>query len=205
MHHYISTPLEVVMLCLVAPFYATYLVCSCGYQCFQHTFNGKPIPFYCGNGYRSAVKHWERQKVLKEMLKEEAPSPLPHRRKRALTIPMVAPSASFIKSRKATSSQQQSNLLGLLPFEIREKVYVYTLGASEHIHLYRRTDRRLGHYPCNGEHHQTCPPGLSWGLDQTLSGAWDVGGNTDRERNDLLSLLLTCRRAYVSSHFRLLK
>lgn len=196
MHRYISTPSKVVFLCLVAPFYLTYFACSCGYLCIQHRLNGKPIPFYCGNGHRSALKQWERQKALKQALGKEAPESLPARRKRALTIPNVSINASFVKRRKTTSSQQQSTFLGLLPLEVRERIYIYTLAGSEHIHLYRRADRRLGHYRCNGEHHQRCPPGLSWGCDQTLSGAWDVGRNPDRDRDDLLSLLMTCRRAY---------
>lgn len=195
MHRYISIPSKVAFLCLIAPFYLTYFACSCGYECFQFRHTGKPIPFYCGTGHSRAVRNWEMQRVQKK----EAPDPLPARRKRALTIPDVSLNASLMKGRKATSSQLQSILFGMFPLEIREKIYVYTLASSSHIHLYRRADRRLGHYGCDDENrHQKCPPGLSWGYDQTLSGAWNVDKNANRERDDLLSLLMTCRRTYVS-------
>ena len=72
-------------------------------------------------------------------------------------------------------------------------IYVQLLAGTVDIHIYRRADRRLGHFSCERVHHKRCPPGLAWGRDQTASGAWEIG-KRERDHDDLLSLLVTCRR-----------
>lgn len=198
MHRYIKVPSQAVFFCLAAPFKIAYHLCLCCWGCLRYKYDGKPMPMYCGNASSSAMAHWERQKVLKN----ESPKLLPKVRKRALTIPDVPLGGSYRRRIKATNSQLQSTLFGKFPLEIRERMYMYTLASAEHVHIYRRADRRLGHYGCSGKHHQLCPPGLSWGYDQTLSGAWDVSRNPNRERDDLLSILMTCRRAYVDGFLK---
>ena len=182
---------SVIILCvLTAPFLCVYGICTCGYRCLESHYTGKPMAGYCGTGHRSAKREWKKQKTIKK----EAPVPLPAVRKRALTIPDVSPKSSLLKRRKATSSQLQSNFFGRLPLEIRNTIYVYTLAGSNSVQIYRRADRRLGHFICEKQDGEECPTGLAWSHDQTSSGAWEVRGKVDRDRDDLLSLLMTCRR-----------
>jgi len=198
----VTRPLEIMLLILVFPFACTYFVCGCGIICVRAKWgDGKPVPGPCGTGNRSALLCWEREKCLKKALKQERPRLLPSSRKRSLTLPDVCASASFLKRRKATSDQSQSTLFGKLPFEIREMIYKHYFAGSEYLYIYRRTDNRLGHYRCDNKYGQMCPPGLSWGFDHTVTDAWNVAGNPDRDRDDLLSLLITCRRAYVGDSF----
>ena len=182
---------SMIIICvLTAPFLCLYSICTCGYRCLESHYTGKPIAGYCGTGHRSAMRQWK----IRQVLKEEAPVPLPAGRKRALTIPDVSPKSSLLKRRKATSSQLQSNLFRRLPFEIRNMIYAFSLAGSDSVQIYRRADRRLGHFACEKPDGKKCPTGLSWYYDQTSSGAWEVRGNLNRDRDDLLSLLMTCRR-----------
>ena len=170
---------------LAAPFLCVYAICTCGYKCLESHYTGKPMAGPCGTGHRRAMRQWEERKALKK----EAPAPLPARRKRALTIPDVSPNASLLKRRKATSSQMQATLCGRLPLEIRNMIYAFTLAGFDSVHVYRRADRRLGHSVCEefSSEYYWCP-------DQTISGALDVRKEVNRDRDDLLSLLMTCRK-----------
>lgn len=158
---------------------------------------------YCGIDYRAALFHSE----LQRQLGKEAPRPLPAARKRALTIPDVSPEASLLDGRRTTQDQLQSTFFGQCPLEIREMIYDYALAGSDHVHVYRREDRRLGFYACNKWHQETwpapehdltrygnCPPGLANGHDQTESGAWIVPRERNKAPNDVLSLLKACRK-----------
>ena len=158
---------------------------------------------HCGVEYCAALFYSE----LQRQLKEEAPRPLPAARKRALTIPDVSPEASLLDGRRTTQDQLQSTFFGQFPLEIRKMIYDHALAGSEHVHVYRREDRRLGFYACNKWHQETwptpehdvtrygnCPPGLAKGHDQTKSGAWIVSRGGNKAQNDTLSLLKTCRK-----------
>lgn len=180
----------IVVCVLAAPFFCVYGICTCGYRCLESHYTGKPMVGFCGTGHRTAMRQWQEQKALKK----EAPVPLPAVRKRALTIPHVSPESSLLKRRKATSSQLQASLYRRLPFEIRNMIYTFALASSDSVHIYRRADRRLGHYIGKKRDCKKCPTGLSWHSDQTISGAWNVRGKPNRDRDDLLSLLMTCRR-----------
>ena len=180
----------IIVCVLAAPFLCVYGICVCGYRCLESHCTGKPMVGPCGTGHRAAMRRWEEQKALKK----EAPVPLPAVRKRALTIPDVSPKSSLLKRRKATSDQWQSTLFRRLPLEIRNMIYAFTLASSDSVHIYRRADRRLGHYIGQKQDCQKCPAGLSWRSDQTISGAWNVRRKPDRDRDDLLSFLMTCRR-----------
>ena len=123
------------------------------------------------------------------------------------------------KKRKRISDQMDSVLFGRFPLEVREMIYGYVLAGASHLHVYRRADRRMGHYVCghggDGAYDKrlerksrycaweqlpaTLPTGLMWAYDETVTGAWDVRRSTRREedKDDLLSLLLSCKRVYV--------
>lgn len=160
---------------------------------------------YCSRNYRVTLSHLQLR--VQRQLEEEAPRPLPAARKRALTIPDVPPEASLLERRKLTQDQLQSTFFGQCPLEIREKIYDYALAGSDHIHVYRREDRRLGLYTCNKWHQETwptpehdltrygnCPPGLTAGDNQTESGAWIVPRECNKAQNNMLSLPKTCRK-----------
>lgn len=194
----VPTPIKLIITILIFPFACTYTACINGIQSTRTRWgDGKPAPCFGGIYCRATVQHGERWRNLEKDLEQERPSPLPPSRKSSLTIPDVCASASFLKRRKATSDQLQSTFFGRLPFEIREMIYMHYLAGSEDLYIYRRTDNRLGHCRSDNRYREMCPPGLCWGFDHTVTGAWDVAGAPNRDRDDLLSLLMTCRRAYV--------
>ena len=177
----------IIVCVLAAPFLCVYGICTCGYRCLESHFTGKPMAAVCGTGHRAAMMRWD----LKKALKKEAPDPLPAKRKRALTIPDVSPKGSVWKRRKPTSGQLQSIFFERLPLEIRDMIYAFTLASADSVHIYRRADRRLGHCICQQDCKKCLQPLRS---DQTITWACDVRQNPDRDRDDLLSLLMTCRR-----------
>lgn len=197
------TPLHVLKGISTLFIFPFYVVCVCSINFVRARWgHGKTVLCFCGTGHRVAVQRWEPQSCLMEGLEQERPRPLPTSRKRSLTIPSVCASASFLKRRKATSDQSQSTLFGRLPFEIRQMIYKHYLAGSEYLYIYRRTNNRLGHCRNDNKYRVICPPGLSWGFDHTVTGAWDVTEDPNRDRDDLLSLLMTCRRAYVGDSLR---
>lgn len=183
-----------------------YLVCPCAgmfcgcYYAYlivrQKYGDGRPIGGFCGTGNAAAHRNWENQKKINEKLKEERVKPLSRLRKRSLTIRNDGTRSRLWQRRPVTRDQLQSPFFGRFPLEIREMIYFHYLVASKQFYIYRRADRRLGHHGRNDEYQRYCPPGLSWGFDNTITGAWDLAGNGRRERDDLISLLMTCRRAY---------
>lgn len=192
----------IVCVVLVSPLLCVWWACTCSIHLAQDRWaDPKPRPGLCGTGHSQNVRRWRHRQNVKAAIKEERPKPLAFMRvRRTLTIPSVSTSASLMKRRKATSDQLQSVLFGRFPLEIREMIYHYYLGDSEYQYIYRRDDNRLGHVPCKRKDHPTSPLGLAWNYDQTASDAWIVRGNDhrdNRDREDMLSLLVTCRRAYA--------
>lgn len=188
---YLAKPFEVIGHAIYLTLQCSFHACYFCLQCCQHAYNGKPVRGGCGNGYQAQLQCWEQRKEMER----EAPPPLPVKRKRSLTITDV-PHARRSREQH-TCTQSQSTLLGRLPLEIREMIFSFTLAGSDTILIYRRADRRLGHYTRDKRRYSKLPPGLCWGFDQTITGAWKVDRKTDRVHGDLLSLILTCRRAYV--------
>lgn len=132
--------------------------------------------------------------------RREAPSPLPAVRKRSLTLPLRPKEARFWEREREqkTAEQLQSSFFGRFPLEIRELIYKYYLAPDERcLHVFRRTDKRLGHYRCTGRQgsHPVMPL-RDWGY-----GLWFTGALQKYEdihplvSSTLLPLLKTCRKA----------
>ncbi|KAL8789321.1 MAG: hypothetical protein Q9213_001244 [Squamulea squamosa] len=148
-----------------------------------------------------------RRKAEKRILRQEAPTPL-SLRKRALTLPLPVESPAFLSKKviRSTKDQLQSAFFGRLPLEIREMIYRYALCNFVHIHIYRRQDKRLGHYKCRSVHrpesHVLNPEyqaGQGCGYPSvTSTGAWIPGRWQDGDITELLPLLKTCRRLYFT-------
>ena len=185
------------------------------------------------------MENWRRRKELAKGMKEEMPerlSPSVARKiERRLRLSVgddggvvgmgmesrVKKGISLVlgRKRKRASDQMDSVLFGKFPLEVREMIYGYVLAGASHLHIYRRADRRMGHYVCGHtgiggyggnlerksgycawEHlPRTLPTGLVWSYDETVTGAWDVRRSARREedKDDLLGLLLACKRVYV--------
>ena len=176
------------------------------------------------------MQNWRRGKEREKAMKEEKPRGLSSSvmggKRRRLSLGDAKGMGSKVKGvllgkkRKRISDQMDSVLFGRFPLEVREMIYGYVLVGASHLHVYRRADRRMGHYVCG--HHDddrghgkslerkrvycaweqfpaTLPTGLMWAYDETVTGAWDVRRSTRRQedKHDLLSLLLSCKRVYV--------
>lgn len=160
----------------------------------------------CGTG---RIQEAQR-KGIERSLRQEAPIPLPSRR-RALTLPSLpcpAGSGRPERTRQTTADQSQSVLYGRFPAEIREMIYEYALCDFTHIHLFRRQDNRLGHYKCHSihrPHSELLRPGIYDTGELkgfcysalTCTKAWIPGRWQDNEITELLPLLKTCRRVYI--------
>lgn len=171
-----------------------------------HVSTGQSFHFGCGNARMQET----RLKVIEKSLRQEAPIPLPSRR-RALTLPLPpcpARSGRPSRTRQTTADQLQSVLYGRFPAEIREMIYEYALCDFTHIHLFRRRDNRLGHYKCYSVHRpdsQLLRPGIYDAGEAkgckypalTCTEAWIPGRWQDNEITELLPLLKTCRRVYI--------
>ena len=139
----------------------------------------------------------------------DAPVPLSHNRKRALTNPLPAIesiqsiSDSIRRSRQRNDDQKMCLFLTQLPFEIREIIYeaVLASGGGSVVHVFRKHGR-LGHWRCRIQGEDGTGPCDSKGqrcLEGWLSyksSVWRV----DRTRridiitdSGLLPLLRTCR------------
>lgn len=148
-----------------------------------------------GQGFTSRQVHKKSQRLFEK----EAPRPLPAVRKRALSIPLPQTEGrSFWRKEQKTLDQAQSSLFGRLPLEVRELIYgFYLTPDGGRMHVFRRTDRRLGHCFCTkGPESHSHYPNSDWGYDNpSRTRAWQRNAS---ERpvcsNDLLPLLKSCRR-----------
>lgn len=139
-----------------------------------------------------------------QTLRKEAPKSLGIR-KRALTLPLPDERSAALSREptQCTIDQSQSTFFGRVPYEIREMIYGHAFAAPLHIHIFRRTDRRLGHYICHNEHRERRPlrktdVGNCCGTTCTSSsGAWIPGTWVDDHVSDVLPLLRTCRRMCI--------
>lgn len=165
-----------------------------------------PMTSHHGNADARADRFYPFQKQMQEAAKAlptEAPRALPAVRKRALTLPLSQPRSYFSEHlwqrKQTTADQLQSSLFGRFPLEVRELIYEYYLAPPERcVHVFRRPDRRLGHYLCTAGHEShSHMPLRDWGYDQiSCTRAWR---KDDRRlplaSSTLLPLLKTCRRA----------
>ena len=183
-----------VLLCsLIFPFFCVCGTVYCGFIVLRQQITGEPVPGPCGTGTMSARREWR----IRKLLKKEAPRPLPSKRKRVLTLPLSR-RAIIGLTRQGINAQNQAFLFQRLPLEVREMIYSYALTSSTHVlHIFRRADRRLGHYrrklevPTSYKQYQASR-GLS--THQSATGAWVTASPRRDTMSDLLPLLLTCRR-----------
>ena len=185
--------LAVLLFSLIFPFVCIGGTVYCGFIVIRQQITGEPVPGFCGTGNRSARREWR----IGKLLKKEAPRPLPSRRKRALTLPLSRRAIVGL-ARQGTNAQIEAIFFQRLPPEIREIVYSYALTSSTHVlHIFRRADRRLGHYrrrlevPISYKEYQASR-GLS--THQSATGAWVTATPCGDTASGLLPLLLTCRR-----------
>ncbi|KAL8679873.1 MAG: hypothetical protein Q9186_003893 [Xanthomendoza sp. 1 TL-2023] len=137
---------------------------------------------------------------------QETPKPLPVARKRSLTLPLPIQKRRLFwqNMEQKTADQSQSTLFGRLPLEVRELIYQHYLIASDDdrcLHIFRRTDSRLGHYICTGGHEShSHMPLREWGYDRiSCTRAWEKKDESSHQplfSSSVLPLLKTCRRAY---------
>ena len=185
--------LEVLLLSLMFPFFCIGGSVYCGFIVLRHQITGEPVPGPCGTGNRSARREWR----IGKSMKKEAPRPLPSKRKRALTLPLSR-RAIIGFTRQGTNAQIEAIFFQRLPLEIREIIYLYALTSSTHVlHIFRRADRRLGHYRCKLDvplsyRHYQASIGLS--THQSATGAWVTESPRGDTASGLLPLLLTCRK-----------
>ncbi|KAI4220584.1 MAG: hypothetical protein LQ349_008051 [Xanthoria aureola] len=182
------------------------LVCVVmGGQCLYSLLSDRPIGGVCGHGSASAQRDYADLQLRRKderLLEKEAPRPLPAVRKRALTIPLPETEGRswWRKGRQGTLDQAQSSLFGRLPLEVRELIYRFYLAPDgRRIHLFRRTDRRLGHCVCtDGPDSHSYFPKLDWGYDDpSRTRAWKrYSAEKPVHSNNLLPLLKSCRRLY---------
>lgn len=189
---------KILLLPILIPFVCLYV--SGQYLWSQCT--RRLIPGFCGNGYASAKREDANKKLAQREAKElrkEAPTPLPAVRNRSLTLPLARARTRLWRRKRETADQLQSSLFGRFPLEVRELIYKYYLIPDRRcVHIFRRTDRRLGHYLCTGGHgshfHMPLRP---WGYDQISSTrAWQKDQRIQPSfSSNLLPLMKTCRRA----------
>jgi len=184
-----------VLVTLICPFACVYL----GIQCLCDRYEVL-IP-----RVNRRVLASQNRAEKKKTLKTEAPKPL-GKRKRALTLPLLNQPRGVLSRKPAqcTKDQSQSTFFGRIPYEIREMIYEYAFAGFLHIHIFRRTDRRLGHYICHGKHREGRRP-LKEGPDnccgtacKSSTGAWIPETWVDDHISEVLPLLGTCRRLCVT-------
>ncbi|KAL8787657.1 MAG: hypothetical protein Q9213_002088 [Squamulea squamosa] len=174
-----------------------------GGQCLWSLCSGRPTGVYCGTGRETARRKYaekQQQKKDQKLWNNEAPRELPAVRKRALTIPLPSENLSFWKREQQTLDQLQSPLFGRLPLEVRELIFKYYLTPDgQPMHIFRRTDKRLGHCFCTfepGSHSHY--PSFNWGYGHpSRTQAWQkISSGRPEFSNNILPLLKSCRRAY---------
>ena len=159
------------------------------------------------NDFRPRLREVRRHRATEKAVENGTPKPVAQR-KRSLTLPLPIGNENHVPSKmrhtiektQVTKDQSQSTLFGRIPFEIREMIYQHALANSMHVHIFRRTDRRLGCYQCYSKHRKAHDlmkvlPGVDHPeRSVTSAGAWIPGRCDDEESNRLLPLLKTCRR-----------
>ena len=181
---------KVIIFTLASPFLCVGVSCYYGFVLVRSCVTGQPSCEYCGTG---RMRRREAKKI-KELMKKEAPKSLPAKRKRSLTLPLRRP--ALIGFRRQKTSGQIASTFFKLPLEIRNIIYAYALTDDTHpLHIFRRADRRLGHYRCkligsiSNAHYQNAEyPTAS----QTMTGAW-LPDPDKTLQSGWLPLLLTCR------------
>ncbi len=171
-----------------------------GTQCLWSVCSGRPVGYF-GDGNQSALcEHAEQQlrKKDEQLLRKEAPRKLPAVRKRALSIPLPPSDTPFWRQKQKTVDQLQSPLFGRLPLEVRHLIFNYYLTPDgQPMHIFRRTDKRLGHCFCTfGPESHSHYPKSDWGYDNpSRTRAWKKN-KSDKPvySSNLLPLLKTCRR-----------
>ena len=150
-------------------------------------------------------------RAMSQPFVEEIPDFLPVRQ-RALTPPLTKAATIFPSenSGQRTDNQLQSELFACIPVEVRQMIFRYVLSSYLHLHIFRRTDKRLGHYKCHSTHRHITDVvirrsiGTEAGFCTDLgsshravspSGAWKPGTRKDDQLMELLSLLMICRKA----------
>lgn len=136
-----------------------------------------------------------------------APTPLPRKRKRALTNPLLeididhGLSYSIRRSRQRNDLQGASLFITKLPQEIRNIIYAEVLCSGEYrlVHMLPK-DGKLGHWrcrlqmgkePCASQSRRCIEGWLSYRNEQ-----WNMDHNgrlSPKTDSGLLQLLLTCR------------
>ena len=193
MHETIKVVASAAFLTLTCPFWC---VVWTGHCIWEKCKGVAPYDTRRANNARCSAK--------RKLLDKESPRPV-QQRKRALTLPLQAQKDGILRLSKQqrTEDQQQSVFLSRFPYEIREMIYEVALAGSIHMHIFRRTDRRLGHYKCHTRHRSenrllkpNPKPSTSSSPEpcRSLSGAWITGRFKDREARELVPLLRTCRR-----------
>lgn len=164
----------------------------------------RTVAGFCGSGSHSARPedrdhaNMEQEKKRAAELRNEAPKSLPTVRKRSLTLPLSQGRTGLWQRKQETADQLQSTLFGQIPLEVRELIYKHYLTPAERcVHIFRRTDQRLGHYLCTGEHDShSHMPLRDWGYNHISSTrAWEKDEHQPPSASSsLLPLLKTCRR-----------
>lgn len=183
-----------VLVTLVCPFACVYLGIQCvcdRYEVLMPRVNRR-------------VQASRQRAEKKKTMKKEAPEYL-GKRKRALTLPLPDQRNGFLprKPAQCTKDQSQSTFFGRVPYEIREMIYEYAFAGFLHIHLFRRTDRRLGHYICHGKHREgrrplkESPDNCCGTACKSSTGAWIPETWVDDHISEVLPLLGTCRKLCV--------
>lgn len=176
-------------------------------QCLRALFSSRPVRNNSrSRNFIAEVEHARADLAERELL-SEAPPMLPVIRKRALTIPLppIPIARQLWQKAPETYDQSQSSFFRRLPPEVREQIYRICLVPDQRsLHIFRRTDKRLGHYFCTNENGMHRLPQLfKWEFYKEPyggTGAWRKEMNIrSEESSSLLSLIKTCRRAYTEA------
>ena len=146
---------------------------------------------------KSRKFHGDRRLQAVKRRNENAPKPLPQRRRRALSIPL--PPRRFGASKQISNDQSRASFFRL-PWEIRQQIYIEVLGQKnpqDLLHIVM-LPKRLAAMRCLHQEDNN----LDWrhgcwgkpGIDETWQGPSD---NRYLKHLDLLPLLKSCRRMYI--------
>jgi hypothetical protein len=120
----------------------------------------------------------------RQLQKEHAPVPLPRKRPRALTLPLLADKRiGLLRKRQKTREQLQSPFFKL-PLEVRQLIYeyVFSIGDPEFIISIVARDKRLGH---------VCGRARDWA--PRWRSSFELDTCATHTTHGFLALLRTCR------------